>query len=314
LRDIIFLFFVVFLLFAALNPLANYFEERIIPRVITVLFFYIVILFGLGFAIYLLVPPIVHQLQSLSDYVPQYLGYFKMVVNKTQNSNFLNQGLQNSLQTVANSLSTVGQSAWSGVVSVFGGIVSFVVIIVASFYLLLYKKHFNETVLRLVPEGKREFFKRVARRSLEKLGAWTRAELVLMLIMGVLIFIVLTVLNVKFALLLAILAGVLELVPSLGPILAAIPAVAIAFVASPLQALLVVIAYILIQQLESQFLVPYIMRRTIDLNPVMTIFALLVGAQLAGILGAIIAVPMLAVFLVVFEEIANNYENASAQS
>ena len=127
-------------------------------------------------------------------------------------------------------------------------------------------------------------------------------------------FIALSIIDVKFALLLAILAALLELVPNIGPILSAIPAVAIALTTSPLQALLVVIAYVAIQQLEGQFLVPYIMRKTIDLNPVITIFALLVGARLGGIIGAIIAVPMLAVFLVVFEEIANTYENSGAQS
>lgn len=314
LRDIIFLFFVVFLLFAALNPLVNYFEKRKIPRLLIILIFYVIIIFGLGLAVYLLIPPLVHQLQALSDYIPQYFDYFKSFLTKTQSLSFVNQGLQKSLENLADSLSTVGQSAWSGVVSIFGGVVSFVVIVVASFYLLLYKTHFNETILRLVPERKRDFFKKAALRSIAKLGAWARAELILCLSVGVITFIVLTILDVKFALLLAILAAILELVPNLGPILAAIPAVAIAFVASPIQALLVVIVYVLIQQLEGQFLVPYIMRKTIDLNPVLTIFALLVGAKLAGILGAIIAVPMLAVFLVIFEEIANNYENARPQS
>ena len=254
------------------------------------------------------------QLQLLADYAPSYLGSLKSVLIKTQNSNFLSQGLQNSLNTVANSLSTISQSAWTGVVSFFGGIVSFVVIIVATFYLLLYKTHFNTTILRLVPEKKREVFTRIAKRSIEKLGSWARAELILMLALGALSFIALSILNVKFALLLAIIAALFELIPNLGPILSAIPAVAIALTISPLTALLVVIAYVLIHQLENQFLVPYIMRRTVDLNPVLTIFALLVGAKLGGILGAIIAVPMLAVFLVVFEELANVYENPSAES
>jgi len=312
LRDIIFLFFVVFLIFAALDPLANYLEKKKIPRIASILLLYVVIFFLLSLAIYLLIPPLVNQLENLTIFAPDYLNSLKDFFLKTQASNIFNQGLQQSLNTLANSLSSIGQSAWLGVISIFGGIVSFVVIMVASFYLLLYKKHFLETILRLFPERKKELFIKIVRRALGKLGAWTRAEILLCFSVGIITFLVLSVLGIKFALLLAILAAIFELVPGVGPILAALPAVFIAFLTSPLQAFLVIVAYVLIQQLENHFLVPYIMRRAVDLNPVLTIFALLVGAKLGGILGAIISIPMLAVILVVIEEIAHRYEDTSA--
>jgi len=313
-RDILFLFFIVFLIFAAFNPLVGRLEQMGFPRFLSVLFIYIIFLFIVSLAIYAFVPTLVHQLQLLADYLPTYFSQLKELLIQTQSSDFLNQGLQNSLNALANSLSKISQSAWSSIISVFGGIVSFLVIIVASFYLLLYKTHFKQTIINLVPRHNRTLIKKIAKRCIEKLGAWTLAEIVLMLAIGIATFLVLTILGVKFALLLAILAGILEIIPNLGPILAAIPAVTIGFLHSPWQALAIIIAYVLIQQAENHFLVPLVMRKTINLNPVLTIFALLIGAKLGGILGAIIAVPFLAVLLVILEEIALAYESSRSQS
>ncbi len=305
-RDVIFLFFIVLLLFAAFNPLVSALERWHIPRFISVITIYIGFLFALALIIYAFIPPVVKQLQLLSEYLPAYFSHLKEFILKTQHLNFFNQGLQNSLNALAESLSRFSQSAWAGVISIFGGIVSFLVIVVASFYLLLYKTHFHETILKLFPEQQRKLIRRILKRAVEKLGAWTLGEVVLCIIVGTLTFVALIILKVKFALLLALLAGILEIIPTVGPVLAAIPAVAIALLASPWQALGVIVAYVIIQQIENHLLVPLVMRKAINLNPVLTIFALLVGAKLGGLLGAIIAVPMLAVILVALEETASS--------
>jgi len=312
-RDIVFLFFIVLLLFAAFNPIVKWLEKIHIPRILSALSIYIVFLFLLALAIYLFVPPLVHQLQSLADYLPNYFSQAKELMLKTQNTGFLNKGLQDSLNNLAQSLSKIGQSAWTGVVTIFGGLVSFLVILVASFYLLLYKTDFYEKIRALIPRNRRYMIDRIAKRSVDKLGAWTLGEIVLCLVIGILYFIVLSILGIKFALLLAILGGILEIIPTVGPIISVVPAVAIAFLASPWKALTVIIAYVLIQQLEGHILVPLIMKKAVSLNPVFTIFALLIGAKLGGILGAIIAVPMLAVIFVILEELVLAYDNARAQ-
>jgi len=305
-RDVIFLFFIVLLFFAAFNPLVSALERRRIPRFLSAVSIYITFLFVLALVIYAFIPPVVRQLQLLSLYLPTYFSQLKEILLQTQHFNFLNQGIQNSLNSLAQTLSQFSQSAWTGVISIFGGIVSFLVIVVASFYLLLYKGHFRQTILKLFPKKQRKLIRRILKRVVEKLGAWTLGEIVLCFIVGLITFIALSILKVRFALLLALLAGILEIIPAIGPVLAAIPAVAIALLVSPWQALGVIVAYVIIQQIENQFLVPLVMRRAIDLNPVLTIFALLVGAKLGGILGAIIAIPMLAVILVILEETVSN--------
>jgi len=116
----------------------------------------------------------------------------------------------------------------------------------------------------------------------------------LMLIIGCLTFIGLYFLNVPYVLILALIAGLFEIIPYIGPIIAAIPAVILAFLVSPLLALLVVVLYIVIQQLENYVIVPQIMKKAVGLNPIVIIVVMLIGAKLAGVLGLILAVPLTA--------------------
>jgi len=311
-KEILFLIFIVFLLFAAFNPLVNWLEKISIPRILSVIIIYIGFLSLLTLISYIIIPPIIQEIQSLSNFLPSYFSHLKTIIDKTQSS-ALNAHLQSLITTFAQGLSKFSEGAWAGIVSIFGGFISFLVIVVASFYLLLFKNDFHKKIEALVPKKYQEVFNHIIQKSIEKLGHWTLGEIILCVIIGILYFIVLSILNVKFALVLATLGGILEIVPTIGPIISAIPAIAIAFLDSPLKAFIVLVAFVLIQQLENHFFVPIIMKRAINLNPVFTIFALLVGAKLGGILGAIIAVPMLAVLFVIWEESLKAYENSRAQ-
>ncbi len=130
-----------------------------------------------------------------------------------------------------------------------------------------------------------------------------QGQLFLGVIVGVLVYIGLSLLGIRFALLLAIIAGILELVPYIGPVLSAIPAVILAFFQAPILALWILILYIVVQQLENYLLVPVIMKKVVGLNPVVVIIALLIGGKLLGILGIILAVPAAAVLAEFFKDI-----------
>jgi len=135
-----------------------------------------------------------------------------------------------------------------------------------------------------------------------KTGAWVRGQIVLMFLVGFTTYIGLTILGVEFALPLAVIAGLLELIPTIGPIVSAIPAAIIAFTQGPLLGLGVIALYILIQQLENNILVPKVMEKAVGLSPLITIFSLLVGAALFGILGAVLAVPFAAITYLIVED------------
>jgi predicted PurR-regulated permease PerM len=126
----------------------------------------------------------------------------------------------------------------------------------------------------------------------QKIGKWMQGQIMLMAIIFILDYIGLSLVGIPYALPLAAFAGLLEIVPYVGPIISAVPGVVLGFLVSPIKGLLALIIYIITQQAESNIVTPLIMKRTVDLNPVVVILALLIGAKLGGILGAILAIPV----------------------
>ena len=144
-----------------------------------------------------------------------------------------------------------------------------------------------------------------------KVGAWVRGQLVLMLLVGVTTYIALLILGVPYALPLAIVAGLLKAIPVIGPIIAAIPAILVAFVHSAVLAIAVLALYILVEQITDNFISPLLMAKAVDLSPLVIIFALLVGGMLFGIVGALLAVPAAGIAQVIFEDYLKNRTEAS---
>ena len=172
-----------------------------------------------------------------------------------------------------------------------------VILIVVSFYLAT-QENGIENFLRLVtPLEYEEYMIDLWTRSQKKMGHWLRAQLLLGVLIGILVFIALTFLGIKYALLLAFVAAVFELIPVIGPIMAAAPAAFTAFLQDPILAVIVVLVYFVVQQMESHLIVPVGMRKTVGLNPLVVVVALLVGAKLGGILGLFLAVPVAAVLV-----------------
>ncbi|MBU4332000.1 AI-2E family transporter, partial [Patescibacteria group bacterium] len=136
----------------------------------------------------------------------------------------------------------------------------------------------------------------------KKIGSWLRGQVILMIIIGILSYIGLLILGVRYALLLALFAGLMEIIPYIGPIFGAVPAVFIALTQSPIKGLLVIVLYLIIQQLENNLIVPKIMKRAVGLNPIVVILVILIGGKIAGIVGALIAVPVATAFSVMLKD------------
>jgi len=206
---------------------------------------------------------------------------------------------------VDNQLAQLG-SIPSGVLrlglSVFSNTLNLVAILILTFYLLMERKNLDRYLRILFNEKGNEKATRLIRQLEHNLGGWIRAQLILMSLIGFLVYLGLTVLGIEFALPLAILAGILEIIPNFGPTMAAAPAILIGFAISPLTGVAVGALYFLIQQLENSLIVPQVMARTVGFNPVVTIIALMIGFKLGGVLGAVLAIPFgLMVKAIVFE-------------
>jgi predicted PurR-regulated permease PerM len=171
-------------------------------------------------------------------------------------------------------------------------------LIFLALFLAFDPKPYREGLIALFPRAQRSRAREVLAGVLQALRAWLLGRLISMVVLGVVIWLGLWLLGVPLALPLAVLAGLFEFVPIVGPIVAAIPAILVAFVEGPMLALYVAILYFVVQQLESSLLTPLVQERTVKLPPALTLFAVLAFGLLFGVLGAILATPLAAVLLV----------------
>jgi len=296
-RDILLLLFLTIIIVAALNPIVNW-MSKFFSRTISVIilsFALVLVLTAIGF---LIIPQLIGQLGQLSINLPLILNRITPIY---ANIHDFVPNYQEILFNISSQLGRLTSGLFATTLGFINGIVAFVTVIFLTFYILLEKepvKTFIETIV--APEKKKNFYEIVKRIS-NKLGGWLRGQITLMTLVGILNGIALLIIGVPYALTLAIWGGLTEIIPYLGPWLGLIPAVIVALTISPIKALFVLIVYLVIQQIEAQFLVPKVMGKAVGLSPVIIIIAVLVGAKLFGILGILIAVPIAAVVWVLIQ-------------
>lgn len=289
-RDIFILLFFVLIIVAAFAPLVSK-MSKIIPRVLAVIILAVIFLGILTAIGFLIIPTLVAQIGQLAVNMPVILSRLDPFYRQLNLSISNNQTFQEMLLKLSSQIGGVTAGIYTTTLGFISGLVAVVTVLVLSFYLLLEQAGIQKFIHDLVPADQETRIFNVIRKIGFKMGNWLRGQGILMLVIGLVDGIVLSVLGVPYVLILALWGGLTEAIPYIGPWLGLIPAVVIAYTVSPLTALFVLIAYILIQQLEAQFLVPKIMGKAVGLSPVIIIIAILIGAKLAGILGVIIAVP-----------------------
>lgn len=295
-REIILTLFLSYIIMAALLPVTEYLRKKRVPKVLSVIIPYFTIILFLLLLIFPLVPFVVSQIESLIEGFPRYLdrsaGLFGANIDPKQLQTYLN-----------GQIDTLSSSAFEVTTRVFGGIFTLVTIFIVSLYLLLYHDQFKKFIARLFHRTHHDQVMKIVGLVNEKLGAWLQGQMFLSLFIGIITWCALILLGIPFALPLALLAAILEVVPTLGPTLAAIPAIIVALTISPTMALVVAATYILIQMLENQLLVPKIMERAVGLNPVVVIIGVTIGANLLGVVGALLAIPFISFVIVIYKSI-----------
>jgi predicted PurR-regulated permease PerM len=298
-RDVIVIFIFALIVASAIAPAVNLLAKIKIPRVLGALIVYIVLIGLLGLLLSLVVPSIAKDIKDLSFNLPNYIEFLSDKFESFQRASSRYQDIINQFQKfLAGTGDLLRKSAselFSTAIDVFGGIFSLLVVLVISFYLSVQKQGVQHVLTAITPHEHRDYILSLWERSQRKLGRWLQGQLFLGIIVGVLVYIGLSLLNIKFALLLAVLAGILEIFPYIGPAMAAIPAVILGFLQAPILGLWVLILYIVIQQMENHLIVPLVIGKIVKLNPVAVILALLIGGRLGGIPGMILAVPIAAV-------------------
>lgn len=305
-RDIVAIFVAAILLAALIEPFASWFADRRIPRGLAVLIVYACLL-SLTAIFILLVVPIVSQQggQLLSNFSSSYtqaiesLGQVRQFSADHGFADNLSDSLAALQLTITNSFASFFTTVW-GVV---GGVFATFIVLVLSFYMVVDEDRVRKYFRSLAPIEYQPYVSHLMKKMSRKMGEWLRGQIILGLIIGVAVYIGLLILGVKYALVLAVIAGLLEVVPYVGPIIALVPALIVGFAQSPVIGLAVIVLYIVIQQLENNVLVPKIMQKITGLNPIISILALLVGLKAGGVSGAILAIPLAMMGVVILEDL-----------
>lgn len=294
-RSIILLLFLCFVFMQALNPAVTKLEKYKVPRFAGILFLYSLLLISVSFIIAGIVPALVEQSTSLIQTLPETISKIDLWGIKPIDISSQFKILENLPQNIA-----------SAIVSIFSNIISVFVFFVLTFYLLVERSNFGKYSLQLFGKKNQEKSEKIINELEKRLGNWVSAELLLMLVIGVLSYFGYLIIGLKYIVPLAIIAGILEIIPNIGPTVATVLAALVGLTISPLTALLAVVVGIIVQQLENNFIVPKIMKETIGLNPLVTILLIASGAKLGGVIGAIVAIPLYLTFSVFYTVFKKN--------
>jgi predicted PurR-regulated permease PerM len=301
-RDIIMQFFVALLIMAILNSMVSKLSKYRIPRALSVLVIYIILFAILSFILSAIIPPLADQTSSFINNFPSFLEKFGL-------PSIVSERI---VQQLVNQLGTLPERAARLTVSLFSNILSVVSVLVFAFYLLSERDKLNSQIGYLFGDSKKKKVGRLIDKLEANLGGWARGELILMMVVGSANYVGFRLLGIPFALPLAILAGMLEIVPYIGPILAAIPAVTIGFGISVITGAATLALAFLVQQVENYVFVPQIMKKSIDVNPIVTLLALAIGFRLSGVVGLLISVPVFITLRLIFKEYYEMNETKSS--
>lgn len=298
-RDIVLIVLTAIVLASSIEPGVLFFMRHGLNRVLSVLLLFGILVFTTLAIIFVFVPPILEDAANFLSNLPN-----------TLESIDVNQGLTSSLfpgesvvkisplqfaEQLRATFATFTGGIFSTLSSFFGGVVSFVLIIVFAIYFAVQETGIDDFLRVITPVKHEKYVLSLWKRSQDKIGKWMQGQLLLGLIVGILVYLGLTIFGIKHALLLAVLAGLFELIPVFGQIIAALPAVAIAFADKGAGGAVAVVAiYTIVQQFEAHLIYPLVVKKVVGVPPLLVILALLIGAKLAGFLGILLSVPIAA--------------------
>lgn len=292
-REIILLLFIVAILVITFRPIVKNWSKKI-GKPLSILSLVLILATFLAGFIYIIIPPFVEQAKQLANSLPDLFAKSALIRSHIPE-------IEKIISTITQGLGGATGSFISFTASVFGGIVSFFMVIILTIYLLADDKIFTN-FQALIPKSKEDDVSVLIDKITIKIGDWLRGQLLLGLIMGVAVYVGLSLIGVKYALVLAIIAGVLEFIPVIGPIISGGLATLVSFSISPLTSIIVVAFCILLSQLENTLIVPKIMQKAVGLPPPIIIIAILIGGKLLGVLGALLALPISAILFVIIQE------------
>ena len=316
LLDLILVLLTSVVIASAVEPATRWFAQYKVPRIPAVLIVYIMSFVAvLGF-LYIFIPPLFDDVSRLAIDLPNKIqgdevtsGLFGPISGISKFTPAIT--LETMLTQLRSTVESLSGGIFNTASTLFGGAFSFMLMLVLSFYLAVQERGIDNFLRLVAPVRHEKYIIDLWRRSQAKIGQWMKGQLLLGLLVGVMVFLGLTILGVRFAFVLAVLAAIMELIPVFGPIISAVPAILIGFTISPTTGLMTTGLYLLIQQFENHLLYPLVVKKIVGVSPIIVIIALIVGGQLFGFLGLILAVPVATVLMEIVEDMEKRRALAS---
>ncbi|MEK9186194.1 MAG: AI-2E family transporter [Patescibacteria group bacterium] len=301
-RDILVAFFLAIVISSALDPLVSRLEKNKVPRLLGTLIIYIAALFGVALIIYTILPLAISELNNLLSSFDRFSGTVFKFIDASAALETINQ----SLTKVADILLSGGTSLLDVSSRFLGSLALTASVFVLSFYLTVGRDGVEKLLVTIIPSVYEDRAVTLYNRVRSKIGKWFAGQVFLSLAIGFGVFLGLWLLGVKYSLILGILAAVLEIVPYVGPIFSGSLAVLIGLTESLTLGIYVLILFVIVQQIENHILVPAVTSLTTNLNPAVILISLMIGAQVFGFVGLILAVPAAVIFQEVLESWSSN--------
>ena len=293
-QDVIFSLFLAFIIMSALKPYVSFLEKSKLPRFLAAFLVYLFFLTFFFSILFLIFPPLIVESTLLLRALPSIFEQFAPNAMSLLNLDSLFQYLPN----IANQFFDI-------VSGIFSNAVFFITTLFFGFYFLLEENVIRKIISRFFSEEKAMTASIVFDKAEKRLNAWFWGEITLMTVVGLLTFVGLNLIGIRYALALAVLAGLLEAIPNLGPTISSIPAILLGFASSPIMGFAALALYFIVQQLENNLIVPVVMKRAVGLNPIITLMALLIGGKMGGVMGVLLAIPITVFLETILIEIVN---------
>ena len=295
-----------------INPLVKYFENKGIRRSFAILIIYVIVIFLIILLGMIVVPQTIQQIKKMIISLPGFMADISIKVNDFNRKIFkeypnVSKIMSNAMQTVNQKLGTIQTSildmlSQTGNItgSIFTNLLRIILIPVVSFYMLLDKEKCIDFIMGFIPNKNKDKFLSVCNDMDKAYSEFIRGRLIMAIFVGVLTAIALIIMRVDFAIIIGILTMVGDIIPYIGPFIAVTPAFILAFLDSPIKAVVVVIVFVSIQWVENNILAPKLLGSKIGINPLLVIVSLIIGGGMFGVVGMILSVPFVATIKILY--------------
>ncbi len=312
-RNVVGILIFALIISSAIEPLLEYGKKKKIPRLLTLISVYVFFVVFFAALMYIVLPLILDQIRDFSQNYPAYSGKLEAATGTIAFLPGFSANIHDLLSQLTGQIPSF-TSLISYASQIFGGIISLIVVLVISFYLSVSKGALDNFLRSVLPPRFEDYIYDLWTRAQKKMGLWLQAQIILSVIMAVIVGLGLWILGMRYAFLIAVVTGVLEIVPFVGPIVAGGLATLLALSQSAVLGIWTLIFFVVAQQLEGHILVPLVVKKLVGLNPVAVILALLAGVKLGGVFGILLSVPLAAVVDEFFDDLAKRKKTASIRS